>query len=276
MLYELTKRAVPASLKKKARRLLYKLGGPFAEVRHLGPPAAVSLWMSLLAPTASQTLRTVRLSNYGLDVQYRENTSDVAVIKDVFARRPYECVANEKDVSLVIDCGANIGCASLYFLHRYPNAHVIAVEPDSGNFAVCVRNLAPYADRVTLVNAGVWSFASPMVIQRGYRDGGAWAFQVRPTGGDETPDFTATTIDHLLAASNRPTIDVLKIDVERAEVELFRENYRPWLDRTRTLAIELHDTECEEVFFRALADYRYQRGQYGELTICRGLQRIQA
>ena len=274
MLYELTKRAVPASLKKKARRLLYKLGGPFAEVRHLGPPAAVSLWMSRLVPAAGQALRKVRLNNYGLDVHYRENTSDIAVIKDVFARRPYECVSHEKDVSLVIDCGANIGCASLYFLQRYPHAQVIAVEPDPGNFAVCTQNLAPFADRVTLIQAGVWSFASPMVVERGYRDGGAWAFQVRPTREDETPDFIATTIDHLLTASSLPTIDVLKIDVERAEVELFRENYRPWLDRTRTMAIELHDQECEEVFFRALADYRYQREQSGELTVCRGLQRV--
>jgi hypothetical protein len=54
---------------------------------------------------------------------------------------------------------------------------------------------------------------------------------------------------------------LLKIDVERAKLELFTSGYVPWLSRTRNLAIELHDPDCEQVFLRAMAGYDYASSQ---------------
>ncbi len=67
-------------------------------------------------------------------------------------------------------------------------------------------------------------------------------------------------------------VDLLKIDIEGAEVELFRDGSTAWLAQVRNIVIELHGGECELAFFRALAPYRYELSRSGELTFCRNIR----
>ena len=64
-------------------------------------------------------------------------------------------------------------------------------------------------------------------------------------------------------------IDLLKIDVERAEISLFGDGTRTWLNQVTNIAIELHDVECRKTFFAALEPFEYEVSSSGELTICR-------
>ncbi len=240
----------------------------------LGWPAYLTLALApLCGPLAKAPLRPIRLRGYRRPFHYRVGTSDLWVIRQVFALGEYECVGNEPDVRFIIDCGANIGCTGFYLLHRYPRARLVAVEPDPGNMAVCKRNLAPFAGRVTFVQAGVWSAAAPMVLDRGFRDGAEWSIQVRPARPREKPDFTATTMADVIARSGFPRVDLLKMDIEAAEAEVFRSGAGDWLPRVRTLAIELHGPECEKAVTEALADFRHTTERSGELTIFRDLIR---
>ena len=60
---------------------------------------------------------------------------------DIFMHRSlaYETDAREPRI---LDCGANIGLASIYFRQRYPNARITAFEADPSLAAICRRNLA--------------------------------------------------------------------------------------------------------------------------------------
>ena len=82
--------------------------------------------------------------------------SDYFVFNQIFRHPEYACVAGLPRVELVIDCGANAGYSAAYFLSRYPQCRLIAVEPEPGNFALLQRNLAPYGERAKPVHAGVW------------------------------------------------------------------------------------------------------------------------
>ena len=116
------------------------------------------------------------------------------------------------------------------------------------------RNMQPYGDRASLRHAGVWSHPADLVVCRNaFRDGGAWATQVRECGDGEAADVRATDIATLLAESGCDVIDILKIDIERSELAVFARNFEPWLGRVRNLVIELHDEECHRVFFQALS-----------------------
>jgi FkbM family methyltransferase len=173
----------------------------------------------------------------------------------------------ETDVRYIVDCGANIGLTTLYLLHHYPAAQAVVVEPDAGNMRVCRRNLAPFARRVTFVQSGVWSASLPLVVERGrYADGGEWSFQVRPAMTGEQADLIAQTVDDLLNAGDFPRADILKMDIEAAEAELFA-GPTEWLDRVRMLVIELHGQECERVVERAVAGRLARVGMCGELTL---------
>jgi FkbM family methyltransferase len=228
--------------------------------------------LTSLLPGRCRWVWRMNLKGYRYPIYYRMGTSDLKVIRQVFIRREYECVAYEQDVSLIIDCGANIGCTSYYLLNRYSKARIIVVEPDPGNFAMCRRNLEPFGDRVVLVNSGIWPTATPLRITRGsYRDGREWSFQVRPAFDGESSDLVATTVGDLIAGSGSNRVDLLKIDIECAEIQLFSENTDKWLPHTRCLVIELHGTDCERVFFKSMAEYRPEYERSGELTICRNI-----
>src|SRR5687767_4838627 len=87
----------------------------------------------------------------------RFSSTDVHVFCQIFIQREYSPFDDLKDVSLIIDCGANVGYSTAYFLSRFPEAMSIAVEPDPGNFEILRRNLAPYGARAMPIQAGIWS-----------------------------------------------------------------------------------------------------------------------
>ncbi len=203
-------------------------------------------------------------------VYFRPHTSDVGVFRGVFQAHAYACLNHVRDPGLIIDCGANVGYSALYFLQRYPNAHLIAVEPDPGNYAVLECNLAPYRDRVRLIRAGIWSHSTQLRMnETPYLDGREWARQVRECFSGENGDIPAVDLGSLLSESGFKTISILKIDIERAEAEVFARNYEQWVGKVDNMAIEIHDDECERIFLRAIAGVSFMLSKSGELTVCR-------
>ena len=208
---------------------------------------------------------------------FRTFTSDSRVVRSVFAESQYACVGDLQDVRTIVSCGANIGCTAIWFLERYPKARLIALEPDPDNFAMCQKNLAPYADRVVLVQAGLWSRPARLRVERGeYRDGLQWAFRVVECSPGEPSECDATTMDRLLKDHDIDSIDLLKVDIETAEREVFRADCTGWLKRVRNLAIELHDEECERIFREALGPFAFEESSAGELTVCRNVRFLNA
>lgn len=245
----------------------------------LGSSAAAMLMFSTIfqkdrasSTSIPATVRQLRLRGYRRPFYYRDGTSDAAVIRQVLGHREYDCVGRESNVSFIIDCGANIGCTSFYFLNQYPNARLLAVEPDQRNYELCRRNLWPFRDRASVIHAGVWSTCESLCVERGgYRDGREWSFQVRPCRNGEAADFVSTTIPQLIARSGFPRVDILKIDIEAAEKEVFRVQAESWLRQVKNVIIELHDQECEDIFFKAMSSFTYQMGHSGDLTYCNNL-----
>ncbi len=92
----------------------------------------------------------------------RRNTSDILAFEQIFIEREYSCLNDLSNVDLVIDCGANVGYSSAYFLTHFPKCKVICIEPDSSNFMLLEKNLAPYKERVKLMRAGI-TFIVPIL-----------------------------------------------------------------------------------------------------------------
>ena len=203
----------------------------------------------------------------------RAGTSDVDVFRQILIEREYRCLDEVDDACLVIDCGANVGFSSAYFLSRYPRASLIAVEPDPGNFELLEENLRPYGHRVRAILSAVWSHGVGLVIcDSGFGDGREWARTVRPARPGEMPTVTAFDLGGLLEESGHHRISILKIDIEGAESAVFASNYEPWIDKVDNLVIELHGDECERIFSAAIARYPYEIQRCDELTVCRRAQ----
>ena len=211
-------------------------------------------------------------------VSVRRGTSDIRVFRQIFIQREYSTIDTLTDVKLVVDCGANVGYSSVYFLSRFPQCEVVAVEPDAGNFEMLEANVRAYGQRIRTVRAGIWSHRADLVIsERTKGEGDEWGRQVRERGPNEASDAKGMDIPSILALSGHQRISILKVDIEGTEGIVFSQNAKPWLDKTDTIVIELHDAltsgKASEAFFDSIRDQRFEISRSGELTICRRIER---
>ena len=197
----------------------------------------------------------------------RPRTSDLEVFDLIFRYREYRCLDTLREPRLIIDCGANVGFSSVYFLSRFPQAYVIAVEPDAENFIALQRNLASYSGRTLALQAAIWSHPCELVVSRG-GDGREWARTVREGQTGEKTMVAATDIGALIARTGFERVSVLKIDIEGAEAQVFSSDRLEWLKLVDTIVIELHGNICAAVFHSAIADEQYEITTCDELTVC--------
>jgi FkbM family methyltransferase len=243
----------------------------FETGKRIGVAAALKLNPSLSAALVKlsrrHTLR-LRLRNYPGAFTFRPGTSDYAVVSHIFVAGEYDWL-REPAPATIIDCGANIGGTAFAFLSRFPHARLVALEPDEDNHAVLASNLEQFSDRAVALHAAVWSHDTTLRVVRGeHLDGSEWTYQAKEHPDSKLPPVAAKSIPTIMADAGFETVDLLKIDIEGGELELFSHGDCPWLERVKNISIELHGSECRDAFFSALEPYDYELEQHGELTAC--------
>lgn len=220
-----------------------------------GVRAGVRLaWLDFRGPPREVA---VRWPGYPADLVVRAGTADVRTFAHVIATDGYD-QPDRPDPAVIVDAGAHIGLASVWFANRYPNARVIALEPESANFDLLVRNTSAYAN-VEPRQAALWS--SSGTIRLTDPGQGSWAFRVEGVadgdGATITGEVPCVALGDLIDELDLGRIDLLKVDIEGAEREVFAAS-QPWIDRVDAIAIELHDRHepgCSRAFFAATAGF---------------------
>lgn len=182
----------------------------------------------------------VRLRALPQPVVVRRMSKDWVAVRETFFRREYGFLEDliECDPRHVLDLGANIGMTVRLWLHRFPDARVVAVEPDPDNFLVCSMNLdeADGASRAQLHNCCVAARAGLQFLDRSTQP---MAYRVRPAPAAGTIEVPARTVEEIIRASGLDSVDLLKCDIEGAEEEIFRD-CSSWIHRVGLLVVELH------------------------------------
>jgi len=134
----------------------------------------------------------------------------------------------------IMDLGANCGLSALFFLLRYPEAHLTCVEADPSLFAILQENVGAFATRhsVNFFHAAI----SPSAGQVDFHATGADSGRLLPhaTLPSKIHRIPAVTLDSLV---NDP-IDFLKMDIEGAETDVLLSFNR--LDRLARIFVEYH------------------------------------
>ena len=209
----------------------------------------------------------VDLANYKHPIFLRNNTSDIPTFHKVIYGEDYALNLNFSP-EVIIDCGANIGLASVFFKNLYPEATVIAVEPEPSNFEMLVKNTKGYQN-IHCLNNGIWNRSVFLKIED--QGLGHWGYITRETEKQEDGTVSAISIDSIMTRYGLKYIDILKIDIEGSEKELFEKNFEKWLPYTKIIMIELHDRmkkDCSKTFFKALLSYDFSIDLKGENIIC--------
>lgn len=187
----------------------------------------------------------------------REVGSDPSLFQELFVTDVYRDVAsNVQKCDTIVDLGANIGLASLYFADRYPSARIVAVEPFPENYEMLRSNLGGLIrkGRAGTIRAAISNSSSEVKFALP-EDGSFCEAQQSSDGEVSAPPIN---MDELIRQQNLEKIDLLKVDIEGGEVELFKGPCR-WLERVRAIAIEFHgDSRLRTGFDALMARYGLQ------------------
>ena len=161
------------------------------------------------------------------------------------------------EARFIVDAGGYIGDSAALFLSRYPNARCVVIEPGSA-YGWAVLNLRRYGERAVLHQAALMS--SP----------GFCRVQEADTGSEAHVDINGTikaiTVPEILASSPHGRIDILKVDIEGAEVALFQ-SAAEWLPFVDCITIELHGERAKAEIPAQLKVAGFSISYHGSLTV---------
>jgi FkbM family methyltransferase len=181
------------------------------------------------------------------------DSSDSLVFEQIFLNREYQHVLNwfagvrpDAPINRILDVGANIGCAALFFHCQFPSAKIFCLEPETSNHARLRLNLElTPTKKIECRQAAIWTAPCQLHCLHDFREGQEWAarFDVQneaeAANGDSVPAFE---VWHLMELAGFDHVDLFKMDVEGAEAALLRDpEFKRFLkQRTSRIAVEIH------------------------------------
>lgn len=200
-------------------------------------------------------------------LKIRAGNSDIRVFKQIFLDEVYHFIPGGFDPKVIVDAGANVGYSALWFSSKFPQAQVLAIEPELENFNLLVKNTAE-EDRIVPLNMALWHEKTTLEIENPSAD--SWAFRVSGVSSTSENSVATLTITSLMEDFKLEKIDLLKIDIEGAEFELFQNGAERWLPFVNMIMIETHDRikpGCSQLIDHVVNPFGFKKFNTKELAI---------
>ena len=145
----------------------------------------------------------------------------------------------------MLEIGSHVGCSSTYFATEKDFKRILAIEAHFGNFKYLVNNI--FANKLENVITPMWSAVALntgefryLFWSRGQGNHGQYGTFFKPDVHINSGFCQTISFEHVLSLFD--TIDVLKIDIEGGEYELFmpREGLKEVLKKVKFLELETH------------------------------------
>lgn len=186
--------------------------------------------------------------NYQISYLNHEEFNDLK--REIFIHQIYYFESSLSN-PLIIDAGAHIGLSTLYFKHLYPQAQILAFEPNPTNFALLEKNVQQnHLENVTLYQKALSKHTGKANF---FADKTDWQWLSTSSlienawnGQQKTQPFTVETtrLDQYLV--NLARVDLLKLDVEGAETNVIM-SIRDQLEKIQNLIFEFHPTKNQNL-----------------------------
>jgi FkbM family methyltransferase len=179
-----------------------------------------------------------------------DNYADLGVLDEVYGSRVYD-VAGLEAPTVILDVGAHVGASVLYLHQHFPEADIVAIEADPGNFRKLQANVGHLAN-VRLINAAAASTNGTMTF---YASSGldSWKSSTTPLNAWQTAiQVRSARLDDLIAEAGAGAPEILKIDIEGAEYDALCQF--AGLEHVDTILGEVHPQILGESGMAALRD----------------------
>jgi len=174
------------------------------------------------------------------------------IANDIFAGITYPNVSFVSGVKTILDIGANVGAASVFFALGYPDAQVYAFEPGTMPFSLLQQNVELLRN-VRVFPFGLYSGETKLPLFRGKNDSveSSLCPSVRTAGEGEQIRLAGAS--EFLSEHGIESVDILKIDTEGCEVPILQ-SLRQYLPGVKVLYVEYHSERDRRTIDGMLAD----------------------
>jgi FkbM family methyltransferase len=229
-----------------------------------GLRVAVSL-QQVKSDRSSGTVREVWIPGFDRPVFVRTGTSDIQVLAQILVKEElgFELPGSP---ARIVDAGANIGLASLFLHRRFPTAQIVSLEIEDDNFRTLQKNLAGISVAKPL-KVGLWSKRCRIAVAN--PEATSWEFRAAESS-DSASGIDAVGVADLMSDMGWDSIDLLKIDIEGGEAELFASDVSHWARRVRVIAIEIHEAQIPGIrsrIYEALTALGFNATRSGEYHV---------
>ncbi|KAL4548212.1 hypothetical protein Ndes2526B_g07402 [Nannochloris sp. 'desiccata'] len=175
------------------------------------------------------------------NVFFRPGTTDFGVYDQIFIAKQlrflYALFENQPP-RYILDAGANAGFSTSLFKLLWPDAVVVSVEPNPNNFEALKKNTAVFED-VHPINAGLWDRKAKIGQIAKH---GEWGFVFKEADESDLDGMQAYGVWDLAKMHDIPSFDLIKIDIEGAEGQVFAPGADiSWIDKASVVSLEIHD-----------------------------------
>jgi FkbM family methyltransferase len=172
------------------------------------------------------------------------------VFEEVVTGKSYPLQPSFGEVQTILDVGANVGAASLYFALNYPHARVLAFEPEPQSYALLARNTQGLP-RVEAYNFGLADEDRRALLYLGRQDSVTNSVCSSPENTGASVEVELREARTVLAEQGVEAVDILKLDTEGCEVPILR-SLVGLLPRLGVVFVEYHDEEDRREIDRML------------------------
>lgn len=231
-------------------------------------------WKKLIFRSLGYRLQNISSWFKSLDIEgdfgkimIRKGSSDIRVFKQIFLDEVYHFFPSDFNPSVIIDAGANVGYSAVWFASKFPDSKIYAIEPEASNFEILQENVKRRSN-IFPIKAGLWYENTFLKIHDS--KAGSWAFETKVPQDGEKSDIATITIPQLIRENDLVQIDLLKIDIEGSEFELFKNQAEEWLPFVKLIMIETHDRikpGCSELIDQVVNPFGFLKITTKELSI---------
>ena len=196
-----------------------------------------------------------RLRWGGRDIFYRSGSADPFVLYQVLfksGKKAEYYVPPALKPEIILDIGSNIGASILYFHRQFPGAKTFGFEPHPDTFRILQENVA-HLPGVTIFNYGLGATQQRIAVRADNVNFGAFSTDGRFKDRGHpaaTVECDVRRLDDVLREIGITQVDLIKIDCEGAEADVFSTLPDAILNQCQWIVGEFHDHTGFEVLAR--------------------------
>jgi FkbM family methyltransferase len=214
--------------------------------------------------SSQSALNTFRIPPLQHPLTIRRGTTDATAVTLSVIRENYAQFFPSGPVKFIIDAGAYIGDTAAWYLSTCPAATVVSLEPDDENFRLLDENCRAYGPRSIRRKAGIWPRDAFLRVRRtGEKD----STEVHEVESGQPYDCLGLSPLRIMEDAGFDRIDILKCNIEGAEIPLFQSNFEPWLAKTRSIYVQLHNRAAVDAAMAATVKFGFTCRAYRTLHI---------